>query len=199
MILNKTTGFTLLNNFSKRKIASKRHLTGFTLIEVLISITIISTITFIMFAAKGQQKYQLALQRSSYQLAQDMRRAQEMGMSTKEFNGVVPQGGYGIYCDLLSSTTTYILFADINNNTLYDGVSEKVEQKSLEEKIYISSFTPAFASSLTIVFSPPDPSIILTTNTGSTTTIATVFLKSESNPGNARSVEINAVGLINVN
>ena len=112
MISSKTTGFTLLNNFSKRKIASKRHLTGFTLIEILISITIISVLTFMMFASKGNQEHQLALQRSSYQLAQDMRRAQEMGMSTKEFNGIVPKGGYGIYCNLLSSQHPFLKLSE---------------------------------------------------------------------------------------
>ena len=38
----KNTGFTPLNNFAKGEIAAKRHLTGFTLLEVIVAISILS-------------------------------------------------------------------------------------------------------------------------------------------------------------
>ena len=47
----KSKAFTLLNNFAKGKIAAKRHLTGFTLVELLVVISIIGVISSIVFVS----------------------------------------------------------------------------------------------------------------------------------------------------
>jgi len=129
---------------------------------------------------------QLALQRSANKLAQDIRRAQEMAMSAKEFEGVVPPGGYGI--NFQTNLTSYILFADLNNNKIFDS-GEAIETLSLERGVKISNLSPA--SPLTISFTPPDPTV----NINPSNSLAIITL---SNNGQTKIIKVNKAGLIYV-
>jgi len=129
---------------------------------------------------------QLALQRSANKLAQDIRRAQEMAMSAKEFEGVVPPGGYGI--NFQTNLTSYILFADLNNNKVFDS-GEAIETLSLERGVKISNLSPA--SPLTISFTPPDPTV----NINPSNSLAIITL---SNNGQTKIIKVNKAGLIYV-
>jgi len=129
---------------------------------------------------------QLALQRSANKLAQDIRRAQGMAMSAKEFEGVVPPGGYGI--NFQTNLTSYILFADLNNNKVFDS-GEAIETLSLERGVKISNLSPA--SPLTISFTPPDPTV----NINPSNSLAIITL---SNNGQTKIIKVNKAGLIYV-
>jgi len=129
---------------------------------------------------------QLALQRSANKLAQDIRRAQEMAMSAKEFEGVVPPGGYGI--NFQTNLTSYILFADLNNNKVFDS-GEAIETLSLERGVKISNLSPA--SPITISFTPPDPTV----NINPSNSLAIITL---SNNGQTKIIKVNKAGLIYV-
>ena len=97
---------------------------GFTLVELLVIVFIIMLMSGIIFANYRQSGQRLALQRSANKLAQDIRRVQEMATSVKEFQGVIPEGGYGIrFRDEGGSPPiyTYIIYADCNKNAKYDG------------------------------------------------------------------------------
>lgn len=135
---------------------------AFTLIEILIVTVIIGVITSIVVLNYGRDKEQFALQRSAYKLAQDIRRAQEMAMSGKEFQGEVPRGGYGVYFTI-DEPTHYILFADINEDRQYSA-GELVEDISLEKRIKIGELS---SSPLNIVFIPPDPTVRFSKNASS--------------------------------
>ena len=132
---------------------------GFTLIELLVVTAIIIVLTALTLPNYRIGDQQLALQRSVHKLAQDLRRAQEMAVSVKEFNGQTP-AGYGIYLDR-DEPSKYILFADLDGDQQYSGVSEKVEEINLEKNIEIGALDPiALDSSLNISFLPPDPVMI---------------------------------------
>lgn len=171
---------------------------AFTLLELLIVLTIIAIMSALVFVDYGSRKQHFALQRSIYKLAQDIRRAGEMGMSAQEFQGSVPEGGYGIYLDI-ASATSYILFADLGPSPdhIYSGETEKVEEIKLEKKVYIKSLSPY--SALNIVFEPPNPTITISNGAGTaTTTNATTTLALETDPGSTRTVEVNLAGLIDI-
>lgn len=128
---------------------------SFTLIELLVVTSIIVLLTGFLLPNYRAGDRQLALQRSIHRVAQTLRTAQEMAMSSKEFLGSVP-AGYGIYFDD-SQPGQYILFADADGGQDYDS-GEEVEVATLESGVEINTLSPS--SPLTILFMPPDPTIV---------------------------------------
>ncbi len=164
---------------------------AFTLVELLVVISLISLFSVLMMVNYRAGDAQLKLQRSSYKLAQDIGRAEEMAISAKSFQGTIP-GGYGIYFNL-NSPGQYILFADLNGNKQYDA-NEMVETLNFENTVSLQALTPIAAdNSLAVIFSPPDPTISFFPDAVSVSvTIKTAGLTSQ------KIIQVNKVGLISV-
>lgn len=159
----KNKGFTPFRNLKKQNISEKsmrvKFLTGFTLIELMVVVSIISLLSVIIFANYRSGERQLALQRSAYQLAQDLRRVQGMAMATREFEGEVPPR-YGI--EFTKDQDSYILFTDINDNGKYEpggGNPDRiVETIYLEKGAWVGELrTPSSKTTVWVTFKPPDP------------------------------------------
>lgn len=193
---------------------------GFTLLEITVVVAIITLLSTIFLANYREGEKQFSLQRSAHKLAQDLRRTQEMAMSSQkvplDFDSEepFPKGGYGIhfmvnptqgYCQTASKGYCIILFADCNNNGNYDktggatscGVAdeltaypEKIEEISLEEGIYILELSSQ-ENPLSIIFFPPDPIVTINPSANS----ASINLGVN---GQSKTVFINITGLIDV-
>lgn len=183
------------------------HQQGFTLLELTVVVLIIGLLSAIVLANYRGEEKQSALRRSVHQVAQDLRRAEEMAMSSRktppEFGEeIFPKGGYGIY--FIENSNSYILFADCNNNGDYDKTGgaiscqeateltpypEIIEDFVLEEGIILKTLFPT--SPLSITFTPPDPTV--TISGGNT---ATITLSLEAIPAITRTITVNKVGLI---
>lgn len=161
---------------------------SFTLVELLVVTGIILFLTVLILPSYRTGEVQFALQRSASKLAQDLRRAQEMSMSAKEFAGAPAtfKGTYGIKFEINSSN--YVLFADLDNDQVYDS-GEEVESPELEKKVKISNLSPA--SPLIITFTPPDPTV----NINPSADLATITL---TNDIQTKNIKVNKAGLINV-
>lgn len=167
---------------------------AFTLIELLVVTSIIVLLTALTLPNYRFGDRQLALQRSAHKIAQSLRMVQEYAISAKESGGVVP-AGYGTYFDL-DQPTLYILFADFNGDQTYSGVNEKVEEINLETDINLAALNPiALESSLTIVFIPPDPTIVFYPDASST--LVTLGINGLATPVQ-KSVRVNKAGLISI-
>ena len=187
-------------------------ITGFTLLEitVVISIIILLGAAFII-SFRGSEK-RFALQRSAYKLAQDLRRAQKMAMAARDFEGAF-QGGYGINFTVTPQNeekAEYTLFVDCNNNNIFDGsflkvcddctggscingvFSEKVETIFSEGGIKIDTLSPS--GPLNIIFLPPDPTIII--NGDPQINSASISLTFDSQT--KKTIAINKTGLIEI-
>jgi len=167
---------------------------GFTLVELLVVTGIIVLLSAIILPNYQSIARQFALQRSAHKLAQDIRRVEEMAMSTKEFQGEVPKGGYGI-CFKLSWGDYYKIYADKNGNEKFDEEDGEMETLNLERGIYIKDISP---SSLSINFKSPIPTVKIKTEAGqdSATAIITLSLKSDSTK--IKIIKVNSIGLIDV-
>jgi type II secretory pathway pseudopilin PulG len=166
----------------------------------LVSIFIIILMSGIIFTNYRQSGQQFALQRSASKLALDIRRAQEMAMSAKEFNGMIPPGGYGVYFKI--NENWYTLFADCNNNGLYDdpstttpcsGFPETVEGNIVIEKpVWICEVCGLGVDEQIILFTPPEPKVTLSPAQDSSTVIVL------RNDGQTKTVRVNKAGLIEI-
>ena len=112
---------------------------GITLIEIVVVLFIISTFSLILIADFPKIQRQFALSEAAYNLAQDLRSAEDLGLSGAQIKdgGVpakdIPVTGYGVYVNPSMSATQYLIYADVKpgtflssdlptpGNTVYDG------------------------------------------------------------------------------
>ena len=129
---------------------------GFTIMELLVVLAIIAIISGFMVVnfRKGEEGGRLV--RSAQQIAQNIRKVQNMALSSVEYQGEIPYA-YGVYFSR-DITDSYILFADKNPDSFrYNGEppDKKIETINLERGIVIDSISPS--PFLHIAFSPPNP------------------------------------------
>jgi prepilin-type N-terminal cleavage/methylation domain-containing protein len=167
--------------------------TGFTIIEMLVVISIMILISGSMLLGYKSGEDQRRLNIDSQKLVQILRKAQNYAMSAKEESGcgnnkVTP---YGISFNS-GSATNYLFIADCNDDKHYDGINGDilVSTISLSDSI-ISSVSPSF---LEIFFAAPIPSTYITG--GSET--GTITLCSKRRTSLCKSIIINVRGAISV-
>jgi len=161
---------------------------AFTLIEILVVVSIISLFSVLVVFDQGQSQKKLSLERASYQVAQDIRRTEEMAIGAQFFEGSYPSGGFGIL--FIENKNSYIIFADVDNNKSYT-IGEFVEEISLENFITIDELLPN--SPLIILFKAPDPEVIFPAGA----TMVSIKLTAEG-IDSEKTVLVNSIGVIEV-
>jgi prepilin-type N-terminal cleavage/methylation domain-containing protein len=162
----------------KSKKTNKFSSLGFTLIETITVVAIVSVISVVMLANYNSSQKRQTLQRAVHQLAGDVRRAQNMAMASTKQGAIIPYG-YGIYIHRVQSSTSYILFADNNDNKKRDaGLDIDVETISFSSGIEIAN--ASLPDPINIFFEPPDP---------------TTYISGESDVGKEAQIILTAQGI----
>ena len=106
--------------FFNKKGFRKPYSEGFSLIELVVAITIfIALTTTLLFNYNSFNKH-VTLDTLAHQIAQWVRDAQVSAMSVKRSNtSITPFPGYGLHFDI-TTPKKFIYFADLNNNKKYD-------------------------------------------------------------------------------
>ncbi|MFH0906649.1 MAG: prepilin-type N-terminal cleavage/methylation domain-containing protein [bacterium] len=163
--------------------------TGFTLIEMMIVIFIISLLSVMILAdyKKSQKKYILI--NSVQQLVSDIHKAQNVAMSGTDISEN-NYYGYGVYFQSVS-VTSYIIFADKNGSKKYDSSDDIIQivNLPLDVKIKSISVTP-----LHIFFAPPAPDTYIN-GSHDDGVYGTITLEVES-AGLSMSVNVSTSGLV---
>lgn len=198
----------------KQKIKYK---SGFTLVELIVSIAIIAIIsTMALVNFKGHDK-KTKVDLAAYKLASDIRRVQSFALSMKEFGGTtpaneVPGRGWGMHFRKNDPNNIfYIVFADGNNvvtdNCKYDATGELYETINIVDGVKIDDIKINEAgnpATVYVVFEPPNPLMYICKNTSSCTTAQcsgnndVEIILSSADGSYPRTVKVNKFGLIEV-
>lgn len=186
---------------------------GITLIEIVVVVFIITMFSVILIANFPKIQRQYALSRATYQLAQNLRRVQDLGLSGVKLRdddgNIVDAKGYGIY--VVVKAEEYILYGDscsvvdrmytisssICGELNHDYIIETINFNDENAGVFISEIRNIVANSTSINFSPPNPYIEIS-NLGPNENSVEIVLSLFSDLSNTRIVSVNTSGLIEV-
>jgi len=191
---------------------------SFSLIELLVIISMISILTISVVPNFHLADSKIALERAAYKMAQQIRSVEEMAMSSKGTpistfkSNFFPQGGYGLYFATNTDSISYIIFADCNGNEKYDegGGSPSIDcansgtgSSAYPEKVYNISLDSGIKIKQgsgpnqinSVIFIPPDPELRMQPNPHSNPKIK---LFSTKDANKCVNIYINDVGNIEI-
>lgn len=189
---------------------------GYTLIELIVSVAILSIMTSIILANYHGGATTSELDIAAQDLVSEIRKVQSYALSYKEYNGTIQsQGGWGIRLtdEPAANPENLVLFFDINNSGKYDSATEYFFEKPIGKNVYVSSLifdgTPATNSYLWAIYYPPDPKIMLRGDNNatsindfdygdSTTSADNVVIVLTHVSGKTKTIKLNKFGLIDV-
>jgi len=183
---------------------------GITLIEIIVAIAIITLFSMILLADYPKIRRQFALSRSTYKLAQDLRKTQDLGLSGVQIAGIQAKG-YGIYISFEEDKNKeYIIYADncpvtpaepdyeyTIGGDCNDSIIETVDISQAEREVYIKEIIRIDGNQTSINFNPPNPDIVINNIRSNESSIGIVLALS-SDSSSTRTVYINTSGLIEV-
>ncbi|MDP3991099.1 MAG: type II secretion system protein [Candidatus Nealsonbacteria bacterium] len=179
---------------------------GFTLIELMVVTGIIVLLTALVLPNYRIGDRQLTLERAAHKLSQDLRRTQEMAMSSyfslEKTGGEVPEGGYGMRFLRETEPKQYRLFGDGNADGLGPSSNDyDIETIDIEEGVIIKTLTTDTRGSVNnmwVTFIPPDPEIRFSPGGIAEAGWIKIILASENDLSKTKSVYVNKAGLIYV-
>ncbi len=170
----------------KNNLVLIQNTNGFTFIELLTSITIIAILTTLLIVNYHQYKKSSKLNFAASQIETDIRRAQNLALSSKidKFTNKVPKGGWGIY--FIKDSNKYYIFADEDGNYTYSDKDNIIATSTLADGISVEN-------NLTVVYEPPSPKTYI--NGNASTNMGTIKI---SDGKNNSTITVNRYGLIQI-
>lgn len=191
----------------KTKQIKKEADSGFSLIELMVTIGIITLVTGIVMVKYSAFNSVVILKSQAYELALDIREAQVFGVSASRGAGGSYREAYGIYVDF-SNKNEYVLFQDASDNLLYDPGEEIGETYTIDPRFVISALcttagvTKTCASSVSdkvsIAFKRPNFDARMWSTMNPTVDFTDIEIASINDPTVTRTVTVYASGQISV-
>jgi prepilin-type N-terminal cleavage/methylation domain-containing protein len=185
-----------------------RKISGFTLIEMLVVLAIVSIISSLFIASYRTAQKQYTLDAAAQNLVSDLREAQNMAMSgvkaTPESGGAPQQyRAYGI--GLKKDDAQYVIFADSKNDDCLDTMTGDpsdrdavIKTVKLPPKVTIVDISPFISPPpiLSICYLSPDPTTYFVGTR--TSPQATIKLQYESDTSLTKTITVNLAGAVEV-
>lgn len=179
---------------------------GFTIIELLMVIAIITILPVVIVSNFPQIKLQFALSHAAQAFLQDVRQVQDMALSSlphKDSFGISqPVGGYGIYLDTdRLGNKKYIMYADrLPANNQYDPSDYTVKIVPVDEgesAVVIKGLGNVFGNKASVHFAVGSAAVSVSQLDAGSSFVEVVFAL-ESDSSKTKSVVINTSGLIEI-
>lgn len=128
-----------------KNIGIKSKKAGFTLMEMVVSITIFTLITVVVLYNHSAFSNNILVTNLAYQVALTLREAQVYGLSSvgkEDTSGITNfKVGYGVHFDTSSedSKKSFVFFSDVTDNKKYDGDCADSNPNECVENIPITS------------------------------------------------------------
>ncbi len=186
---------------------------GFSLFELLVSLSIFTILTTVLLIKNSTFKGDILVTNLAYEVALTVREAQTYGINVKAVNTGTQLAPilnynypYGVHFDY-SIPTAYVLFSDQNSNGLYAlSGSEEIKTYSIQQGNKISSICvtdtnntkscDAAIGYIDITFKRPDPDAMIKTSLNSVMKSAEITLISPK--GVTKKVTVERTGQISV-
>lgn len=134
---------------------------GFTIVELIVVISIISILSTIMLVDYGRGRTVIKKQQSVQTFVQAVRSAQNKALGGEVVNCTDSPCKYGVYVE--DDSPTVLIFGDGTNgftsNNAYDAGEEIIETYNMEEGILVARINPGGGPKMNILFEPPDPTV----------------------------------------
>jgi prepilin-type N-terminal cleavage/methylation domain-containing protein len=202
---------------TKTSQVSKIKSLGFTLVEMLVSISIFAIITAVVLIRNNEFNSGILFSNLVYEIALSIREMQTYGITVRasETGTFQFQNGYGVYFDKVKDVTTntysFVQFADIkpDANTPPDGLydqSEKLFKFKLKPGNFIQDIIVCVGSSsctsvddVSITYMRPEPNATIKSGSIGTITKATIIIQAPgTDPIVKKCIVITSVGQISV-
>ena len=198
------------------KLETRNRRSGVTLVEIIVVVFVIGLFTMILVSDFPQIQKRYALFNTAYRLSQDMRVAQDLGLSgitIYDVNKVaIAAKGYGIYINLSQSNKQYVIYADVDGSQEYNGganyplcgslsgpqtdcVINMIDLSKTSPYLYIKGLNNISGAYTSVNFSPPGP-IIKIGNLNSGQSSIGIELGLTSDVSLLRRILVNTSGLI---
>lgn len=176
---------------------------GFTLIELIVSITIIGMVTGLFLANYSSANRRTDLTMTAQKMVADIRLAQSYSLGLARYGSSgslnIPVGGWGVHFDLQSyGSNKYNIFADDDADTLYGGgeADERFGAQVVNLPNNITIQSVSVGTKVDITFLPPDP--ITTINNGTATSTSVDIVLKDARTNSIKTVRVNFLGLVEV-
>lgn len=180
---------------------SRRH--AFTLLEVLVSLSIVVVILTLSTISYKRSNSRNAIIFGAYQLAADLRLAESYAASARQYSTEAKWNVWGVY--LAAGANQYRIFVDRNFNGLYDAGDAIWRTVKLPASVNIKTLRykkaglgPHGLSELSAVYFPPSPTSSLAFD-ASLNQFDEAYITLEDNVNlSTKEVTLNFFGLIDV-
>ena len=192
---------------AKRLIATEGR--AFTLLEMIVSVSMISFITVLFVANYRSANKRTDLIMTAQNLVADIHLAQNNTLGLVKYNDEVPAGGWGVAFDV--SQNYYTLFADLDAPDTpgfleMDAATEASPQYGarvtrLPEGISVSALTTVGMTgndAVNVAFLPPDPRTNIYRIAANATSTALEIQLRETRNNSIKTVRLNFLGLVEV-
>lgn len=166
---------------------------AFTIVEVLVAIFILSMITIISIGGFAFKKKSIALEKDSQELLSNLRKSQISAISGISLENEILPSGYGLYLNATSSS--YLLFADLDGNKIYSTLTEKIKEEIFSPRVEIKSIdlNGKSVNNLYIDFQIPKANISLKESLSTTEEANAIIILKHSGLSSEKKIEINAI------
>lgn len=180
---------------------SKHNREGFTLLEMLVVVAIISLMSSLVISNYNSQKKAKEMQFAGQEIADSIRKAQNYSINIKKFENYNISGGYGTH--FTDGGSSFIIFLDdsVNKNKTYGPEDYVVETVDFPPGINVENLNGGAVGVADLVFEPPYGKVYMSFNGAlqSPTPSLSIQIKkdTESCPAFCKTVSINSQGQVN--